>query len=67
INTLALLKAEADRRAVHMPLVNGLYGILHEQRPVSEIFSDMMSREQARDVEFVVGESRPAQSARRNG
>ncbi len=55
INTLALLKAEADRRGVSMPLVNGLYGILHQQRPVSEIFSDMMSSEQARDVEFAVG------------
>lgn len=55
INTLALLKVEADRRGVSMPLVNGLYGILHQQRPVSEIFSDMMSSEQARDVEFAVG------------
>jgi glycerol-3-phosphate dehydrogenase (NAD(P)+) len=65
INTLALLKAEADRRCVHMPLVNGLFGILYEQRPVSEIFSDMMSSEQARDVEFAVGDLRAAHRARR--
>lgn len=55
INTLGLLKAEADRRGVHMPLVNGLYGILYEHRPVSEVFSDMMFTEQAQDVEFVTG------------
>jgi glycerol-3-phosphate dehydrogenase (NAD(P)+) len=53
INTLVLLKAEADRRGVHMPLVDGLYGILHEHRPVAEVFDDMMHREQAADVEFV--------------
>lgn len=55
INTLELLKAEADRRGLPMPLVNGLYGILHQNRPVSDVFSDMMSREQAQDVEFVTG------------
>lgn len=53
LNTLRLLKAEADRRGVHMPLVNGLYGILHEHRPVAEVFDDIMHREQAMDVEFV--------------
>lgn len=55
INTLELLKAEADRRGVPMPLVNGLYGILHQSRPVSDVFNDMMTREQAQDVEFVTG------------
>jgi glycerol-3-phosphate dehydrogenase (NAD(P)+) len=53
LNTLELLKAEADRREVHMPLVNGLYGILHENRPVAEVFDDMMHTEEAQDVEFV--------------
>jgi glycerol-3-phosphate dehydrogenase (NAD(P)+) len=55
INTLDLLKREADRREVHMPLVNGLYGILYERRPVSEVFNDMMLTVQAKDVEFVTG------------
>ncbi len=55
INTLRLLKAEADRRAVPMPLVNGLHGILFEHRPVSEVVSDVMFTEQAQDVEFVTG------------
>ena len=57
INTLGLLKVEADRREVHMPLVNGLYGILYERRPVSEVFDDMMITEQAQDVEFVTSKS----------
>ncbi len=53
INTLELLQVEAGRREVHMPLVNGLYGILYEHRPVAEVFDDMMHTEQAEDVEFV--------------
>ena len=53
INTLSLLKAEADRREVQMPLVNGLYAILYEHRPVVDVFDDMIHREQAQDVEFV--------------
>ena len=55
INTLGLLKAEADRRGVEMPLVKGLYAILYEHRPVVDVFDDMMHTEQAQDVEFVTG------------
>ncbi|MEH6636976.1 MAG: NAD(P)H-dependent glycerol-3-phosphate dehydrogenase [Halioglobus sp.] len=54
INTLGLLKAEADRREVNMPLVKGLYAILYEHRPVVDVFDDMMHTEQAQDVEFVI-------------
>jgi glycerol-3-phosphate dehydrogenase (NAD(P)+) len=53
INTLGLLKAESDRREIHMPLVTGLYAILYEHRPVADVFDDMMHTEQAQDVEFV--------------
>jgi glycerol-3-phosphate dehydrogenase (NAD(P)+) len=52
INTLGLLKPEAQRRGVHMPLVEGLYAILYEHRPVGEVFDGMMHTEQAQDVEF---------------
>jgi glycerol-3-phosphate dehydrogenase (NAD(P)+) len=55
INTLGLLKAEADRRGVEMPLVKGLHAILYEHRPVVDVFDDMMHTEQAQDVEFVTG------------
>lgn len=54
INTLGLLKAEADRREVYMPLVKGLYAILYEHRPVADVFDDMMHTEEAQDVEFVI-------------
>ncbi|MCB1675248.1 MAG: NAD(P)H-dependent glycerol-3-phosphate dehydrogenase [Pseudomonadales bacterium] len=55
INTLGLLKAEADSRGVHMPLVDGLYAILYEHRPVADVFDGMMHAEEAQDVEFVTG------------
>ena len=50
INTLGLLKSEADRRNVYMPLVNGLYAILYERRTVNDVVGDMMLAEQAQDV-----------------
>jgi glycerol-3-phosphate dehydrogenase (NAD(P)+) len=53
INTLNLLKIEADRREVQMPLVRGLYAMLYEHRPVVDVFDDIIHREQAQDVEFV--------------
>jgi glycerol-3-phosphate dehydrogenase (NAD(P)+) len=53
INTLGLLKAEADRREVYMPLVNGLYAILYERQTVSDVIGNMMVAEQTQDVEFV--------------
>lgn len=55
INTLGLLKVEADRRKVDMPLVKGLYAILYEHRPVTDVFNNLMHTEQAQDVEFVTG------------
>ncbi len=54
INTLKLLKSEADRRGVDMPLVDGLFAILYEQRTLDEIMASMMVAEQVQDVEFVV-------------
>lgn len=53
INTLGLLKAEADRRSVYMPLVNGLYAILYERQAVNVVIGNMMLAEQTQDVEFV--------------
>lgn len=53
LNTLKLLKEEADRRQVEMPLVEALHQILYQHRSVVEVFNDMMSTEEAQDVEFV--------------
>lgn len=53
VNTLGLLKNEADRRDVYMPLVNGLYAILYERQTVADVLGNMMLAEQTQDVEFV--------------
>jgi glycerol-3-phosphate dehydrogenase (NAD(P)+) len=53
LNTLKLLKQEADRRDVEMPLVEALHQILYEHRRVVDVFNAMMSTEEAQDVEFV--------------
>lgn len=55
VNTLKLLKDEADRREIYMPLVSGLYAILYERRTVEEVIGSMMLAEQPQDVEFSLG------------
>jgi len=59
INTLRLLKAEADRRDIYMPLVNGLYAILYERKSVGDVIGGLMLAEQARDVEFSLRKDSP--------
>ncbi|MHC5066718.1 MAG: NAD(P)H-dependent glycerol-3-phosphate dehydrogenase, partial [Planctomycetota bacterium] len=55
VNTLKLLKAEADRREIYMPLVSGLYAILYERKTLDEVIGGMMMAEQPQDVEFSLG------------
>ncbi len=54
INTLKLLKERADALQVRMPLVNGLYEVLHNGRGVEQVVGALMSGEQNRDVEFAL-------------
>lgn len=54
INTLKLLKERADALQVRMPLVNGLYEVLHNGRGVEQVIGALMSGEQNRDVEFAL-------------
>ena len=54
VNTLKLLKEEADKRNVYMPLVNGLYDILYNRKTLAETISGLMLAEQSHDVEFSV-------------
>jgi glycerol-3-phosphate dehydrogenase (NAD(P)+) len=56
INTLRILKTEADRRSIYMPLVNGLYAMLYERKAVAEVIGTLMSAEQPQDVEFSLKE-----------
>ncbi len=55
VNTLKLLKSEADRREIYMPLVSGLYAILYERKTLDEVIGSMMMAEQPQDVEFSLG------------
>lgn len=55
INTIRTVKHKADELGVYMPIVNGLYSMLFEQRPVEEIIHEVMMGEQSSDVEFVTG------------
>jgi glycerol-3-phosphate dehydrogenase (NAD(P)+) len=52
INTLRLLKSEAERRDIYMPLVTGLYAILYERQSLDDVIGGLMLAEQPQDVEF---------------
>lgn len=54
VNTLRLVKQEADLRQVRMPLVNGLYDILYNNKTIQEVVGSLMWAEQSKDVEFLV-------------
>jgi len=54
INTLKLVRDKAQEMQITMPLVEGLYAILHEGRSINEISSQLMLRQQSSDVEFVL-------------
>ena len=54
INTLKLLKQQADDMGVYMPLVSGLYEIIYNKKTIEEVVSKLMFAEQNRDVEFTV-------------
>ncbi len=54
LNTLKLVKEEADRRGIYMPLVNGLYDILYNRKTLDETLDGLMLSEQNADVEFVL-------------
>jgi glycerol-3-phosphate dehydrogenase (NAD(P)+) len=54
VNTLRLVKQEADQRNVRMPLVNGLYDILYNEKTIQDVVGGLMWAEQSKDVEFVI-------------
>lgn len=57
INTLKLVCDKAKELGVYMPLANGLYGVLYEQRGIADVVADLMGAEQNIDVEFVTAAS----------
>lgn len=54
INTLQLVKVRAEQLNVYMPLVNGMYDILHNGKSIDEVVDTLMLGEQSTDVEFTV-------------
>ena len=54
VNTLKLLKQQAQDSGVYMPLVNGLYDIIYNKKTIDEVVGTLMFAEQNRDVEFTV-------------
>jgi len=52
VNTLKLLKEQAEQLEVYMPLVNGLYDIIYMQKDINDVVGALMFAEQNRDVEF---------------
>ena len=54
VNTLQLLKQQADAQNIYMPLVNGLYGIIYQNKTVREVVGGLMYADQSRDVEFTL-------------
>jgi glycerol-3-phosphate dehydrogenase (NAD(P)+) len=54
INTLQLVKIRASQLNVYMPLVNGMYDILHNGKSIAEVVDSLMLAEQSTDVEFAL-------------
>ncbi len=54
INTLRLLKQQADELGVRMPLVSGLHEIVVNRRSIGDVVGTLMWAEQNRDVEFTL-------------
>lgn len=54
VNTLRYVKQKADEMGVYMPLVSGLYEVVFNGAPVSEVAKTMMLNTQSSDVEFIL-------------
>ena len=54
VNTLKLVKQQADELEVYMPLVQGLYAVLYNDLSVGEVVEMLMQSGQSSDVEFVL-------------
>ena len=51
VNTLRLVKQKADELEVYMPLVQGLYAILFEQKDIAKVIQKLMLSEMTSDVD----------------
>src|SRR5690554_3963279 len=65
VNTVRLVKAQADKLGIYMPLVQALYLVLFEGHNPKEMASSLMGREQSTDVEFVLPHDEMLKSAQK--
>jgi glycerol-3-phosphate dehydrogenase (NAD(P)+) len=54
INTLRLLKQQADDYDIYMPLVNGLFDIIYNGKTIADVVGTLMFADQNLDVEFAI-------------
>ncbi|MCY4046316.1 MAG: NAD(P)H-dependent glycerol-3-phosphate dehydrogenase [Cellvibrionales bacterium] len=52
VNTLKLVKQEADKRNIYMPLIQGMYRIIYDNEPLEIVVSELMGGDHRQDVEF---------------
>lgn len=54
VNTLKLIKQQADELGIYMPLASALYDVVYNKKSIQEVVGTMMFSEHSRDVEFAV-------------
>lgn len=54
VKTVKLVKEQADKREIYMPLLQALYRVLFEQQDPQQLAASLMGRQQSTDVEFVL-------------
>ena len=65
VNTVRLVKQQADLMGIYMPLVQALYLVLFEGHSPMEMAGSMMGNEQSTDVEFVLPRDEVLKSAQK--
>ena len=55
VNTIRLVAERARERDIYMPLATGLYEVLFNQRPLTQVIESLMHGEHNHDVEFIHG------------
>lgn len=54
VNTTSVIYHRAKQLGINMPLCQGLYEVLYDNRPVKEVIAALMDRDQTQDVEYKV-------------
>ena len=54
VNTLRLVKEQADKQGIYMPLVTGMADIMFNGKSLDAVIAELMNAEQAQDVDCVV-------------